>query len=123
MAISLGTIAGAYIGTTLVEDTDANATEEDAASSGGNLYQVYIDNTANSGQVYLKLYEAASGSVTVGSTHPSFVFPCPASSTRQFNFADGLPFATALSFACVTSPGTDGNTDPSSDVVVRISYG
>jgi hypothetical protein len=111
MAVSNGTIAGSYMGTTLIEDLDANETVE-----------TYIDNTNNSGTVYLKLYET-TGSVTVGSDHPSFVFPCAGSVTRQFNFPDGIAYATGLKAACVTSAGTDGNTGPSSDVIVRVSIG
>ena len=122
MAVSNGTIAGSYMGTTLIEDLDANDTVETYSASGGNIYQVYIDNTNNSGTVYLKLYET-TGSVTVGGDHPSFVFPCAGSVTRQFNFPDGIAYATGLKAACVTSAGTDGNTGPSSDVIVRVSIG
>tara|TARA_R110002020_G_scaffold10589_1_gene40363 strand:+ start:2403 stop:2783 length:381 start_codon:yes stop_codon:yes gene_type:complete len=126
MALSTGTVAGSYIGTDIIEDTSSNHTPEDADASGGTLYQVYIDNTGNSGLVYVKLYEAAKGSVTIstsGSTSPSFIFPCPASTTKQFDFPTGIAYVTALSFATVTSPGTDGNTPPSSDVLVRLTIG
>ena len=122
MAVSSGTVAGSYIGTTIVEDATANSTVEDAKASGGNLYQVYINNGHNA-QVYVKCWQVASGSVTLGSTAPALIFPCPASVSRQYNFPDGLAFSTALSFACVDSPGTAGTTSPGSTVLVRITHG
>ena len=121
MAVSTGSVPASIIGTSIIEDTSSNATPEDASSSTGTLHQVYIDNSANSAQVYLKLYEAAKGSVTVGTTPPSFIFSCPASSSRQFNFVDGIAWATALSFATVPAGGTGGTTSPSSAVVVRLT--
>ena len=88
------------------------------------LYQLYIDNTNNSAQVYLKVYDT-TGSVTVGTTHPDFVFPCSASSIRQFDFPEGIAFATGFKFACETDAGTgDGSAaDPGAAVVVRITLG
>ena len=43
MAVSNGTIAGAYMGATLIEDLDANDTVETYSASGGNIYQVLRD--------------------------------------------------------------------------------
>ena len=123
MAVSTGTVPTSFIGTSVVEDTASNVSPEDASSSAGTLHQAYIDNTANTDQVYLKLYEAAKGSVTVGTTPPGFIFSCPASSTRQFNFVDGISWATALSFATVTAPGTGGTGSPTASVIVRLTLG
>tara|TARA_R110000824_G_C15186078_1_gene674274 strand:- start:120 stop:491 length:372 start_codon:yes stop_codon:yes gene_type:complete len=123
MAVSSATVPGSFIGTTVIEDTDSDNTPEDASGSGGTLHQVYIDNSANSAQVYVKLYEAAKGSVTVGTTPPSFIFPCPASKAKQFNFASGAAWSTALSFATVTAAGTGGNTGPTDSVIVRLTIG
>jgi len=124
MAASLGTIAGSYIGTVLVEDTNIGTSAQTGSGSSGQLFQLYIDNSNNSAQVYLKVYDT-TGSVTVGTTHPDFVFPCAASSIRQFNFPEGIGFATGFKFACETDAGTgDGSAAaPSSAVVVRITLG
>tara|TARA_R100000152_G_C6780653_1_gene213672 strand:+ start:1068 stop:1439 length:372 start_codon:yes stop_codon:yes gene_type:complete len=121
MAVNLGHIPGSYIGATLIEDTAANATKQIGKASSGTIYQVFIDNTSNSSAVYLKVYDLASGSVTVGQTHPDFVFPCPGSGKRQFNFPDGIAFATAFTYAITTSPGTAGSSDPSPTPTVRIT--
>ena len=124
MAISNGTIPGSYIGQNLLEDTDCDHTVETGKGSSGNMYQVLINNNANSSAVYLKLYDT-TGTVTLGSSHPDFVFPCPATSTRQYNFHDGLPFATGLKFLCSTVGGTgdSGDNAPAESVIVRISIG
>ena len=123
MALSTGTVAGSTIGTDIVEDTSSDNTPADADSSGGTIYQVYIDNTNNSAVSYVKLYMVAKASVTVGTTPPDFIFPCPASVTKQFDFPTGIDYTTALSFATVTAAGTGGTTSPSSAVVVRLTLG
>jgi len=126
MAVSLGHIPGSYIGQTLIEDTAASATKQIGSTSSGNMYQVYIDNTGNTDPVYLKIWDLASGSVTVGGgsgTHPDFIFPCPGSTTRQYNFHDGLPFGTALTYAVTTAAATSGSTAASPTPTIRISIG
>ena len=123
MALSTGTIAGSYIGTEIVEDTASDSTPADADASGGTIYQVFIDNSNNSGQVYVKLFEAAKASVTIGTTPPDFIFPCPASATKQFDFPTGIAYSTALSFSTVTAGGTGGTTSPTNAVIVRLTLG
>lgn len=122
MGISLGTIAGAAIGNTLVEDTNLGTTAQVADGSSGAIHQVYIDNTNNDAQVYVKGYDT-TGSVTVGTTQPDFVFPCAASSIRQFNFTSGIAYANGLKVACETDAGKgDGSAAaPGSAVVVRLN--
>lgn len=131
MALGSGSIVGSYIGTTVAEDTllsgSAAVTPQDIASSGGSLYQVYIDNSLNtSQQVYLKLYQLTASTVTstgVGTALPDFIFPCAGGVIRQFDFPDGLTFASRLSMVVEISAGTSGNTGPTNAVVVRISHG
>ena len=122
MGASLGTIAGAAIGTTLVEDTNLGTTAQVADGTSGSIHQVYIDNTNNAAQVYLKCYDT-TGSVTTGTTQPDFVFPCAASSIRQFNFIDGVAYATGVKISCETDAGKgDGSpAAPGAAVVVRLN--
>jgi len=121
MPVSAGTIAGSTIGAVIVEDTASDNTPQTVDLSGGTLYQVFIDNTANSAVSYVKLYEAVKTSVTVGTTPPSFIFPCPASVTKQFDFPTGIAYATALSVSSVTAAGTGGTTSPTGAVLVRFT--
>lgn len=131
MALGNGTVVGSYIGTTVAEDTllsgSAAVTAQDITSSGGNLYQIYIDNTLNaSQQVYLKLFQLTASSVTstgVGTAAPDFIFPCAGGVIRQFDFPEGLAFAPRLSMYLEVSPGTTGNTGPTNAVTVRINRG
>ena len=121
MAVSSGTVAGSYIGATIIEDTNANATAETGKASGGTLYQVLIDNTNNANAAsFLKIY---SSSPTVGTSDPVFIFPAGAGEKVQFDFPTGCAFASGLYFACVTTGGTAGTTSPTSAVTVRITIG
>ena len=89
-------------------------------TTSGTLHSVVIDNSANGSASYLKLWDAASGSVTVGTTAPDWTFKVPASTKRTIVFHDGAAYATALSAACVTTAGTAGTTGPTSDVIVEV---
>jgi hypothetical protein len=114
---------------TLFEYTNtsiANAAVAVKASST-LAYWISVDNSANSGgPTYVKLYNLAQGSVTVGTTAPDAIIYVPASSicTQAFytSSAPGLTFGTALTVAAVNSGGTAGTTSPSSSVVLTIVY-
>ena len=87
---------------------------------------IIIDNTLNNSAVYVKLYNLASGSVTVGTTAPDEIIYVPASSiiTHVLYTAAvvGKTFGTAVSAVCVTAGGTAGSTPPTMSVPVTISY-
>lgn len=104
-----------------IEDTTANATPELADHTPGTLYMLYVNNTANSSTVYVKLWNNDDQTaITVGSTAPSLIFPVAGSKSQQFCFPDGFAYSDGLVVACVTSGGTEGTTAPSSSVVVRL---
>ena len=121
MGFTNGTVAGSYIGTSIIEDVEANATKETPDASGGTLYQVYIDNSDNSGSVFLKIY--ATAAPTVGTSNPDFIFPASANQIVQYDFPQGVPYVVALSYACVTVGGTAGTVSPTSAVTVRLTIG
>jgi hypothetical protein len=95
-------------------------------ASSAKVYSVTIDNTLNASASYVKLWNLASGSVTLGTTAPDSVIFVPGSAlvteTYFVGAAQGKTFATALSAACVTTGGTAGTTPPSSNVIVSINY-
>ena len=99
---------------------------EGIKSSSAVVFAVTIDNTANVAASYVKLFNLASGSVTLGSTTPDEVIYVPAGVISTVVFYTGAnpgkTFGTALTAACVTTGGTTGNTPPSSDVAVTINY-
>ena len=126
MAISqveVATPAGLFIFT----DTAMGATIDGVKSSSAKIYSVTVDNSLNGGAAsYVKLWNAASGSVTIGVTAPDSILYVPAGAVITMylftSSAPGKTFPTALSAACVTTGGTTGSTPPSSSVVVSISY-
>ena len=116
--IDLAAISGAQVHI----NTDVDETEDDIDGGAGTLWAVLVDNTANAAVTYVKLYNAASGAVTVGTTAPDFIFAIPASVSRTLVFPEGLAYSAALSIAAVTAGGTAGTTGPTSDVTARVVY-
>ena len=122
MAISVVSIPTPS-GLTKYRDTDLAETKVAVDATSGTIHSITVDNTANAGAAsYLKLWDAASGSVTVGTTAPDFVFKIPAATKRTIIFHDGLAYGTALTAAALTAGGTAGTTGPTSDVVVEIIF-
>jgi len=118
MALSVSTQVNP-IATRLILQTSATAaSNNDVVGAPCTLYTVDVDNTANAANSYVKLYNNASP--TVGTTSPDLVVFANAGERRQFVIPEGVSFATALSFACVTVGGTAGTVSPSLPVIVRI---
>ena len=114
---------GVPSGLTIYKETDLNATKSAVKASSGTIHAIIIDNSANAAEAeYLKLWDAASGDVTVGTTAPDWVFKIPAATKRSIPIPEGIAFGTALTVACVTTAGTAGTTNPTADVVVSILY-
>jgi hypothetical protein len=110
----------------LFTDTVMGNAVDAVKASSAKVYYITIDNSANGAVSYVKLYNVASGSVTVGTTAPDEVIYVPGNSIVTVPYytgaAPGKTFGTALSAACVTAGGTAGVTSPSSPVIVTISY-
>jgi hypothetical protein len=113
-------------GESIYTDTALGTTIDAVKASSATLYNILIDNTLNTNPSYVKLFNLASGSVTLGTTAPDEVIYIPASTKiTQVYFSAATPgkiFATALSMACVTTGGTAGVTAPSSNVAVSVTY-
>jgi hypothetical protein len=101
-------------------DTAASGTEVEASSSAITVHQVRIVNTANTTKLYLKCYNLAASSLTVGSNNPDLILPVEASSSVEYSFHPGVVFGTALSYAVVTAGGTAGTTGPGTAITVEI---
>ena len=110
----------------LFSDTAIGNAVDPVKASSAKVFWITVDNTANVAASYLKLWNVASGSVTVGVTSPDQVLYCPASVVSTFLFgtaaAPGITFGTALTAACVTTGGTAGSSSPASSVTATISY-
>ena len=103
----------------IISDADSDGTSENNVNDGAaTVYGIDIDNVA-AATTYFKAWNAAVP--TVGTTAPDLIIgPLAASTRRTVVISGGLSFATALSFASVTTAGTAGTTNPASDVVVEI---
>lgn len=121
MAISQTSLAD-LSGSILYTNTVCNATKDAIKASSAVVYAIDVDNSANASASYLKLYNTASGSVTVGTTAPDVVILAPASTRISIPIPAGITFGTAITVACVTGAGTAGTTDPTSGVIVRVVY-
>lgn len=107
------------IATRLVEQTAASASANtNVVGAPCVVYTVDVDNAANVAAAYVKLYDSAAP--TVGTTNPDVVVYVPAGLRRQYVVPEGVAFASALSFACVTAGGTPGTASPANPVIVRI---
>lgn len=121
MAVSNTSVA-ALSSAVLFQDTVSANAAVSVKGASAVVYSIEIDNTANAAASYLKLWNVASGSVTVGTTAPDATFLVPASTKITLVFPGGVTFGTALTEATVTTAGTAGTTSPSSSVIVRIVY-
>jgi len=107
----------------IIRDASANATAENNATDGSaTIFAITADSLAGASTNYLKLYNSATA-VTVGTTDPDVILMLPGSVTRAFIFRNSLSFSTGLSFACVTTAGTAGTTNPVTTVIVNIVTG
>ena len=111
----------------LFTDSAMGNTVDAVKASSATVYNVLIDNTANAGAPrYVKLFNLAQGSITLGTTVPDEVIYVPAASkVTHLLFTGAVPgvvFSSALSAACVTTGGTAGTVAPTSSVPVTISY-
>ena len=101
-------------------DDAATATEVEVSSSAINVDQVRIDNTLNSTKLYLKLYNLAASSLTVGTNSPESILPIEAGSSVEYTFDPGMVFGTALCYAVVTTGGTAGTAGPGTAIPLEI---
>jgi hypothetical protein len=118
----MGTSLSTHLGqptTSIVEyqTTDLGETANAVrASLDGELHQVSPDNSNNSAMTYYKGFSEAVGSVTPGTTAPSLQIPVPAQSKVNMILLDAIDgvFTSDYTDCAVTTPGTAGNTGPSS---------
>mgnify|MGYP001618211970 FL=1 len=104
-------------------DTDLAEVKVAVDGTSGTMHSIVIDNSANAAAAsFVKLWNLTSGSVTVGTTVPDWIFLIPAATKRTIVFHDGAAYGTGLTAACLTTAGTAGTTGPTSDVIVEILF-
>jgi hypothetical protein len=104
-----------------LRDADVDNTAQALKTTAGRLLGVHVQNP-NASDAWLQLYDAATGSVTVGTTTPklSFVVPANGGYTDTFQGEDAISFATAITYAATTTAA--GGTDPTTGLVATFRY-
>lgn len=104
-------------------DLQVDATIEVIGDGSATLYALSLDNSENSIDSYVKLYDADQDAptgvdVTLGNTAPENVFRVKAGQQRSILFGQGAgkSLATGLVLAAVTTGGVAGTTAPTNAV-------
>ena len=110
MAVTTTTLADP-IGAKVIIDTDAD-------SSGATIYQIQINNTANTTtSVTVKIADVNSNATTSSAiTHQ---FSCPAGDKVSFILNTGIVLSSGLAFWCTTGVSSTDTTAPVGEVEVR----
>ena len=106
------------LGSKIVQDTAAtNSAVANTTGASGILYMVEVDNTGYGAIVYFKLADATTA--TVGTTAPSMVLKCAASSKRSYVFPEGIAFSAGFSHWCVEGAAQTDTDAPDTPPTVR----
>lgn len=114
-------------GASVLRKIDLDETPVAIKASRGQVYGFYIVNRTTSPR-YLRIYNVASGSVTVGTTAPlmgPIEIPANASDHTAFvvNFPYGIEFDTAISMAATTGfADNDTGAPGSNDLLANVFY-
>ena len=104
-------------------NTDLDEVKAGITSASTVVHSITVDN-GNAAEVFLKMWNVAVGSVTVGTTPAQAVIMIPASVTDfVVTFPKGWTFGTALTVAVVLLAIENDATDPGATAVdVTILY-
>lgn len=106
-------------GASIYSNTALSNTKQ-AAVAAACCVTGYSWHNPNSAVSYLQVFDVASGSVTVGTTAPTYVIGIPANGTANIEYSLGIKHATALTVAATTT--ATGSTAPSSALVGFFTY-
>lgn len=119
MAFTLTTIAPDPLGSTIISDTSVGTAVQVPITSAHSLYQIHIDNTANTGTAaYLNCADLSSGASNA--TIATHRFYCAAGATATYIIETGLVQQVGLSYWCVTAATDGSSAAPGSAVSIKI---
>lgn len=117
-----GATGGAPFSSVIQPGTPAIQTVKAAA---GNLYSVTCFNVT-AAPVYVKLFDVASGSITLGTTNATYQFLCPGNTAGAgfvVNFAVPVAFTNAINYITGLNIGsTDHTAITATSVIVNMVY-
>lgn len=100
-------------------NTALSSTKQAVKTSKARLYGWNISNP-NGSDVFVQFFDLASGSVTVGTTTPTFAVWIPPSGGIDGNWTFGIEFETAVTIAATTT--ATGSTAPGSALNCNLFY-
>lgn len=103
-------------------DVDVNGTGKLLVSGTPALVALEVDNTQNSIDVFLKIWDKATAPV-IGTDDPDIVIRVSAGTKLVVPYpsdGDGVLFINPMYVACVTTGGTTGTTSPPNTVTATI---
>ena len=112
-------------GASLYSDNDIDETAVAVKASAGQVYSFEVTNF-DATPVWLHFYNIAQGSVTVGTTTPTYTYAVPTSGDGNgagisHTFVNGIEFDTAITIAVTTTVG--GSAGPgTNECVINIEY-
>ena len=101
------------------QDLTVDETDATLKSSEGIIVEIDVANTHATEWLYLKLYDAAS--VTVSSAVPTYSYALEPNTSRTIQLIRPLKFDTAIHYAATTERGA-GDTGPATDPSVHFRY-
>lgn len=109
-------------GATPFYNLDVDESEDAIKATAGQLYEIYCNNTT-AAQIFVKLYNATTANVTVGTTTPVMVIPVPGNAdsdgagvVRQWPM--GLAFDTAITIAATTGAADNDTGAPGAGAII-----
>jgi hypothetical protein len=112
-------VTGTGGGWSVSSQTALTNTKTQVKSGAGN-FGGYMFYNPNASVEYIQVWDVASGSITVGTTAPTYVIPIPATTGANVEFSVGIAHATAINIAATTTP--TGSTAPGTALVGFVIY-
>lgn len=113
-------------GLSIFRSLDLDETEEDVKTTAGQVYGMWVTNTATTTR-FVKFYNATAATVVVGTTTPVITIGIPGNSSDDiaglFSSTNGITFDTAICVAATTGVAdADVGAPGINDVVINIFY-
>jgi hypothetical protein len=113
-------------GLTIFRSIDLDETEEEVKATAGQIYGMWVTNTATSTR-FIKFYNLTAANTSVGSSTPVITWGIPGNSSDDvsavFGGGMGIAFDTAISVAATTGVAdADTGAPGANEVVINIFY-
>lgn len=106
-------------GLTTFSNTALSNTKTAVKASAGKVYGWMVHNPS-AATAYIQVWNVAIGSITVGTTAPTWTIPLPAGASANVMSERGITHSTEINVAATTTP--TGSTAPATALVVGIFY-